>query len=301
MSSGNGLNSGYVATDQRRPRVGVVNGRKDYLEKLYAAANLWTPAQLTTTTLWLDANDSTTVTSSLVGSNLEVHNWRDKSGFDRHVTQSSTISRPYYVTSTWGNQLRVLRFDGTNDFMVGSVAISNIITSIRYSAFVVGMATSITDSNILPDREDAFWSDDGGWRGIYLTGSANPSVGGYNYSGGNVPFTATTSYTLSSGSVMGMQMNIDTVSFRLNGNTEVLSSTFTPTGIVANNFQVGRNWNINTACLNGEIGEVILTNTVLPQVDRQRVEGYLAHKWGLVASLPSTHPYKIDPPLIYYQ
>jgi hypothetical protein len=28
----------------------------------------------------------------------------------------------------------------------------------------------------------------------------------------------------------------------------------------------------------------------LPQI--QRVEGYLAHKWGLVARLPSTHPYR---------
>jgi hypothetical protein len=25
---------------------------------------------------------------------------------------------------------------------------------------------------------------------------------------------------------------------------------------------------------------------------RQQVEGYLAHKWGLVANLPATHPYK---------
>jgi hypothetical protein len=26
--------------------------------------------------------------------------------------------------------------------------------------------------------------------------------------------------------------------------------------------------------------------------DRQRVEGYLAHKWGLTANLPADHPYK---------
>ena len=26
--------------------------------------------------------------------------------------------------------------------------------------------------------------------------------------------------------------------------------------------------------------------------DRQKIEGYLAHKWGLAASLPADHPYK---------
>ena len=29
---------------------------------------------------------------------------------------------------------------------------------------------------------------------------------------------------------------------------------------------------------------------------RQRIEGYLAHKWGLTANLPSNHPYKVNPP-----
>jgi hypothetical protein len=30
--------------------------------------------------------------------------------------------------------------------------------------------------------------------------------------------------------------------------------------------------------------------------DRQRMEGYLAHKWGLVNELPPDHPYKVSSP-----
>ena len=38
--------------------------------------------------------------------------------------------------------------------------------------------------------------------------------------------------------------------------------------------------------------EIISFGTKLPDATRQKVEGYLAHKWGLVGNLPSNHPYK---------
>jgi hypothetical protein len=39
------------------------------------------------------------------------------------------------------------------------------------------------------------------------------------------------------------------------------------------------------------LGELIMYNTVLGQSDRQKVEGYLAWKWGLQASLAAGQPY----------
>ena len=42
----------------------------------------------------------------------------------------------------------------------------------------------------------------------------------------------------------------------------------------------------------GQLGEVLVYNGVLTTPERQEIEGYLAHKWGLVASLPNNHPYK---------
>jgi hypothetical protein len=49
--------------------------------------------------------------------------------------------------------------------------------------------------------------------------------------------------------------------------------------------------------LNGDVAELIVTRTALSTPERQRLEGYAAHKWGLTASLPSNHPYKSVPPL----
>ena len=44
------------------------------------------------------------------------------------------------------------------------------------------------------------------------------------------------------------------------------------------------------------MGEVIYCNQEVSTEDRQKLEGYLAHKWGLVSNLPADHPYKTDPP-----
>lgn len=51
------------------------------------------------------------------------------------------------------------------------------------------------------------------------------------------------------------------------------------------------------ADLNGYIAEAMMMNKTLVMADRYRVEGYLAHKWGLASSLPVGHPYKSSPPV----
>ena len=45
----------------------------------------------------------------------------------------------------------------------------------------------------------------------------------------------------------------------------------------------------------GKIGEFIVLNSS-SSIDRQKLEGYLAHKWGLTNSLPDLHPHKYTYP-----
>jgi hypothetical protein len=47
-----------------------------------------------------------------------------------------------------------------------------------------------------------------------------------------------------------------------------------------------------------EFGEIIIYDKVLTTEQVQAVEGYLARKWGLISSLPVTHPYYSYPPAI---
>ncbi len=44
------------------------------------------------------------------------------------------------------------------------------------------------------------------------------------------------------------------------------------------------------------VWEILIFNQALSEQDRQKVEGYLAHKWGMTGSLASSHPYKNTPP-----
>lgn len=44
------------------------------------------------------------------------------------------------------------------------------------------------------------------------------------------------------------------------------------------------------------LGEIIVYKGAITQEIRQKIEGYLAHKWQLANSLPSDHPYRIEHP-----
>jgi hypothetical protein len=53
---------------------------------------------------------------------------------------------------------------------------------------------------------------------------------------------------------------------------------------------------MNDRVWQGDLGELLIFNIELDLNDIKKVEGYLAHKWGLTSSLPSNHPYINNPP-----
>jgi hypothetical protein len=60
----------------------------------------------------------------------------------------------------------------------------------------------------------------------------------------------------------------------------------------------------NTVASNRVIGndlaEVVVADSALSPSDRERLEGYMAWKWGLQANLPSTHSFRMFPPAAIY-
>lgn len=77
------------------------------------------------------------------------------------------------------------------------------------------------------------------------------------------------------------------------------SATYTR---AANQYQTGYaiGWDGvgNNSWANVRIWEVLLIPRVLNDTERQRLEGYLANKYGLKSNLPSNHPYKTSRPSI---
>ena len=46
-----------------------------------------------------------------------------------------------------------------------------------------------------------------------------------------------------------------------------------------------------------EVAEFIAISDIITTEERQKLESYLAHKWGLSSMLPSSHPYKAASPI----
>ena len=247
------------------------------------AVALWTPSQLSGLQLWLDASDTTTITES----SGSVSQWDDKSGNENHVSQGTAVNQPTTGTRTI-NGLNVLDFDGDMLFTTDSVVSGNpnlgIALLILYD----------TNGGALTDRTIQIGAGAGSTAGI--TGGTN----GYSwrFNDGTEEYgTVSTGTALiqigvrpSGGDYESSQMFID-------GTEETATSLSNGTPNISAGASIGGGQSGNTAlgtisnAINGAIGEAIAvednsTNT------RQKIEGYLAHKWGLTGSLPSDHPYK---------
>lgn len=260
----------------------------------------WTPAEITTT-LWLDANDASTITQS----GGVVSEWRDKSGNARHVTQGTSGQQPSYQ-ATGFNGSPTIDFDGTDDRMALPTSIA-LAESNSFDIFIA-MAPNTTG-------RDTTW---GAGTLSRMPGSeaAGSFFIGYNSAGrlvchhhltsgnnanGNIK-SPSSSFTSTSRLIAHYRYDsaggaavIDRWAMRINGGSELTkSSSSTSTGWGTQN-NVGSTGG-SSSNHRGLISEIIITPSTISSANRERVEGYLAHKWGLTADLPSGHPYKTTAP-----
>jgi hypothetical protein len=78
-----------------------------------------------------------------------------------------------------------------------------------------------------------------------------------------------------------------------------VNGTQTNIGIVRGGLSLNGilDWAISAGAFKGFVGEVITYPSGLSNGDRQKVEGYLAWKWGIQNNLPDSQPYKNAPPI----
>jgi hypothetical protein len=258
-----------------------------------AAYRLWTPAD-TNTTLWLDAADTNKVT--LNGS--AVSQWSDKSGNNRHATQSTGSLQPAYTTAGL-NGLNVVTFDGSDDYLEASATYlqGKSLHSVSYVFVRKGNS-----------------SGDGYGPGVTTTTGSTVDRGSLHYVknsnlyGASYPYYSNYgSYDLSSGTAYANDTGY-LIQFRSQTTTWLVRRTGTQEGATGNitaapasditRLILGKQLNpVRSSKI--QIGEiVILLDSIATQANNEKVEGYLAHKWGLTNSLPSDHPYKTQPPLV---
>ena len=90
--------------------------------------------------------------------------------------------------------------------------------------------------------------------------------------------------------------NLSSHLYSINGHLR--SSSVTLSNDVFNNAlpSVGAAFSEVAEGLNGSIGEIIIFSSTSTELEIEKVEGYLGHKWGLTGNLPADHPYKSNAP-----
>lgn len=226
---------------------------------------VFTPVQISGCSLWLDAGDATTVTLS--GSSVTT--WSDKSGNGNNATSGGS-STPTYSNSS-------VVFDGNGYYNTAySAALAN------ETFFIVYKWTTISADAVFISGTQTFQ------RFFYVS----PSLSRWLYLGGQASWGRwnTTALTSNISYLAEFSWNGSSLTPLLYLNGSNLSITGT-TGTVTSFSGTPTTSRIGSGIV-GSINEVIGFNTTLTTPQRQAVEGYLASKWGLLDSLPSTHPYR---------
>jgi len=263
---------------------------------------MWDPSELgADLALWLDASDASTIT--LNGSN--VSQWDDKSGNGNHVSNATAATQPPYLATGW-NGKPTLSFTQSGLEFLFKDGVSNFNSD---EDFTIASAFEFLQAY-------NNWDMIAGWRSVpnsnsgtsgapVLQGMGNSDQIGYHFTD-----AADTRIKVDVTVRLGKKVATISRSGGTNGNNG--AATATSTGFsqatydtdttqtfpssAATGFQVGGRQQSATQYGNKYISEVVGCNTKLSTADRQKLEGYLAWKWGLTANLPSDHPYKFAPP-----
>jgi hypothetical protein len=255
-------------------------------ESTRAGAVLWTPAQITTNGWW-DASDSVTITQ--VGG--KVSQWNDKSANGNNASQGTGAKQPSTGVATIGGlnatilsvtDAPSLNFDSDGGLMMFMVAVSrgfNDQGSFANVFFTKGQPVgSAAHFGIIMANNSATMQIHSAVQGGLTVSTAHTIAT-------NVPFIASSK-----------RINSTHWGY-LNGSDAKSNIKVAPLLSDTNTFGFGGD---GTASRYGDIdiGEVILIGGVPNDTNRQKVEGYLAWKWGLNGSLPLDHSYKYYAPII---
>jgi PKD repeat protein len=240
----------------------------------------WTPANLPGgAAMWLDASDAGTFSFSGSG----ITEWRDRSGNGRDAEDGfSSSARPTRGDNLIGG-LPAVSFDGSNDYLAFD---GSSITNTDYTVAAVTARTSNKGTNYYLGGTQSSNNRNlhVGWRSnTAMTHAQYGNDMDANVAGYSAP-QATLQVSRHSGTA-GKAMYLDGTQASTNSSTTGLQGW--------SGAAVGR---YNSSFFQGRVGEVLLVRSSLSDADRQRLEGYLAHKWGTTASLPAGHPYKTAAP-----
>lgn len=236
--------------------------------------------------LWMDAADIGTFSFSS-GSNIST--WIDKSGNGRNMSVFST-SYPVLVNNAQ-NGNSVIAFAGVASQYLRTT--SNSILINEHSRFIVYSTTAVVSGAAVLSSDDG----SGGIGGFFVQGGGGGGtyqdyLGWPTDTGDQGPFQTGSTYRIGE-AIITTTPNINgEVYFNGTLKTPFFNVTSSPVKQTTR-ILIGSRGDVG---FTGRVAEFLTYDRVITTTERQKVEGYLAHKWGLQSSLPTNHPHKTTAP-----
>jgi hypothetical protein len=261
----------------------------------FTQTSLFSPTQISGCTVWLDGADPNG-NGTVPSNGSVVSTWVDKSS--NGMTVSAASSQPTYSRNLQ-NGLGALTFDGTMNLTTGSILASKFAgNTVNLTMFcMVSFSNTVTGATY---ASPFCWANAGGVPRICLS-VGNNADGVMMDVGANVigrttfavpPPTFDNTFSFFSYFKNGVNTQLN-----LNGSNKAMTNNQDTTQFGGSTyaFNVGNGYANSSYFMRGSVGELLFYNSTLSTDNFQLVEGYLAWKWGLQGSLPSTHPYKAAP------
>ena len=242
----------------------------------------WTPEFLSSGTLsaWYKADSLSLSDGAGVGA------WTDSSGNGNTVAQLTSARQPTFETNEL-NTKPIVRFDGTNDILSdGDIAALDVGTG---DIWLAAVFKSTDDSGAQFFFEKGTTSF-----GLMTTaaGVLQARLGGTT----NIPSQSAGNWSRTAFVIVTAARVSSTCNGFVNGSAMTTTGTTNSTSISNSNvLDIGASA-VGGNPLIGDMAEILVGGATLDDNQRTKIEGYLAHKYGLSDNLPSGHAYKTAAP-----
>ena len=227
--------------------------------------------------LWLDGKDTSSASMTLSGKTVTT--WKDKSGGSYNA---SGVNSPQLLSSGGvsfnGSQYFTLSAPYSQTSSVFMVATGQNSTSVAGGQYYWNFNNTNQGGNII--NNNSFFPTSP----LFYYDNVNSSSGAF-----------VTGNTLVNPFLVSAVQKPGTSIFGYYNGSQAFTNSYTA-GTATAVSVIGAAINNGASPINANIYEIIFYNAALTTNQRQQVEGYLAWKWGLQGSLPSTHAYKSFPP-----
>jgi hypothetical protein len=254
----------------------------------------FTPLSLGSLQMWLDGADSSAASMLLSGQNILT--WKDKSGNGFNASASNTVP----LTPAAINGVQAVNFNGTGYLVAPSMSSGNY-TGTALTFIIVGM---LSNANVGPSvgvlctqGTGGDWNSSGNFACTTAQQGSSCNYITTTRNGANTPAFGTFPYVGTSPFIILVRYDGTNGTARFNGLQQGILTSYT-SAFNFSNYWIGNRGGGGGPTFQGYFGEVITYSNAVPLSNIERLEGYLAFKWGITLA-DNSHPYYSTPPLPY--